>query len=65
MTPPCELLTDIEPHWHWHALVVWLLMGQLELSPFRGGMWGDVPMRDPLPVSALRWAHCSVSNMVN
>ena len=62
---PREIFIDIEPSYHWHALVVSLLMDQLELAPFRGGMWGEVPMRDPLPVSALRWAHCSVSNMVN
>jgi hypothetical protein len=62
---PREILADIEPRYHWHAMVVSLLMDQLELSPFRGGMWGDAPMRDPLLVSALRWAHCSVDAMRN
>jgi hypothetical protein len=52
-----EILADIPSEWHWHALVVSLLMDQLELAPFRGGMWGEVPMRDPLPVTSLRYAH--------
>jgi hypothetical protein len=62
---PRELLTDIEPRWRWHAYVVSILMDQLELCPLRGGMWGEMPMRDPQPVSAFRWAHCLASNMVN
>jgi hypothetical protein len=60
-----KILTDIERRYHWHALVVSLLMDQLELLPFRGGMWGEVPMRDPLPVASLRWVHVTVDHMRN
>jgi hypothetical protein len=60
-----EIFIDIEPSYYWHAMVVSLLMDQLELAPFRGGMWGEVPLRNPLPVTSLRYAHVCADSWRN